>query len=311
MIGDIADSGHGRTDYTLAAALVWKSLFRFDRQSADMTEQEHQPSFSWAERGAYWAKTSPEGKSDMDAGNQAIAAAAEIRPGDNVLDICSGTGEPGISIALHVGPEGSVTAYDLNPEMLQGARDRAANLELANMNFEIGDMMALPFEDNSFDAVTCRFGIMFPDDGAPAVREAARVLKPGKRAVYMVHGPAGANDLYRVLRKTVFAYFGEEEPPGPNRRSRYSGEGELNALLTAAGLEDVAETPLAETQERPAGRFWQRLLERQYGQRLEDLSPDGLEELHRRIAGAFEPYRKGDHYEVLSTDRLGSGRKPA
>ena len=274
-----------------------------------MTEQEHQPSVSWAERGAYWSKTSPEGKSDMDAGNQAIITAAGIRPGDRVLDICSGTGEPSISIALQVGPEGSVTAYDLNTEMLQGARDRAANLELTNMTFEIGDMLELPFDDNSFDAVTCRFGIMFPDDGEPAVREAARVLKPGKRVVYMVHGSAEVNDLYRVLRKTVFAYFNEEPPPGPNRRSRYSAPGELAALLNAAGLEDTTEIELQEMQERPGGRFWQRLLERQYGQRIADLTSENLEDLHRQIEEAFEPYRKGGHYEVLSTDRLGSGQK--
>ena len=269
------------------------------------------PQTTWAERGAYWAATSPEGKSDMDAGNQAIIAAAEIGEGDRVLDLASGAGEPSISIALKVGETGNVTATDANPEMLAGARKRAENLGLQNISFEITEMENLPFPDNEFDKVTCRFGIMFPDDAVAAVREVLRVLKPGGVVCYMVHGTAAENDLYSVLRETVLGFLGEDPSPAHNRRFRFSGEGELTKLLTEAGFTDVSEERLSERQQRPGGRFWQRLLDRSYGSKLGDLSEARMEELQAAIAEAFEPYKKGDGYEVLSTDRIGLGRKPA
>jgi SAM-dependent methyltransferase len=273
------------------------------------------PSTSWAERGAYWARTGPRGKSDIDSGNQAIIAAAGIEEGDRVLDIASGGGEPAISIALKVGEAGSVTATDANPEMLEGARQRAARLGLANIRFEIAAMEKLPFDDGTFGAVTCRFGIMFPDDAVAAVREHARVAKAGAPLVYMVHGPARANTLYTVLRETVHAFLGEPVSPAHNRRFRFSARGELTELLSAAGLVDVAEKDFGETQTRPGGSaqgpMWQRLLERSYGARLEGMSEERLDTLHENICRAFEPYLKGDHYELISTDRLGIGRKPA
>jgi len=266
---------------------------------------------NWAERGAFWARTAPQGLSDQDHGNQAIIAAAGIEEGDHVLDIASGAGEPAISTAIAVGETGSVTAYDANPEMLAGTRQRAENLGLKNLRFEIGQMESLPFDDNTFDAVTCRFGIMFPDDAVAAVGEAVRVLKPGGRVAYMVHGVAEENTLYTVLRDTVWAYFNEQPSSTHNRRFRFSKLGELTELLTAAGLEDIEERKVQENQKRPSeGRMWQRLLDRSYGKRLAGMSDEQLENLHAAIKTAFEPYLRGDHYELLSTDMLGSGRKP-
>lgn len=276
---------------------------------------ETAPSVSWAERGAYWTRTGPQGKSDMDMLNQAIIAAAGIEEGDRVLDIASGGGEPSISIALAVGESGSVTATDANPEMLEGAKQRAANLGLTNMRFEITSMDSLPFEDDSFDAVTCRFGIMFPDDAVPVVREHARVAKPGAPIVYMVHGAGDVNTLYTTLRSTVLDFLQQEESDTHNRRFRYSGPGELTELMTAAGLIDIEEKEISENQERPVTTpdgepMWQRLLKRGYGSRLEGLSEDQIEALQEKIGEAFAPYLRGDHYELLSTDRLVVGHKP-
>ena len=74
--------------------------------------------------------------------------AAEVAPGQAVLDLASGIGEPALSCARRIGDTGRVTATDLVPEMLAGARRRAAEDGLANIDFEIADMEALPFADH-------------------------------------------------------------------------------------------------------------------------------------------------------------------
>src|SRR5690606_2241998 len=102
--------------------------------------------------------------------NRPLIEAAQVRSGARVLDLASGAGEPAIPIARAVGPSGEVVATDLVPEMLKGARRRAAEEGLANIRFEQADMEALPFADESFDAVTCRIGLMYAPDPLRALK---------------------------------------------------------------------------------------------------------------------------------------------
>lgn len=100
---------------------------------------------------------------------------AEIKPGDHVLDVATGTGLVARFAANQVGPKGSVTGYDLNPGMLKVAASIAPQIQWAQ-----GPAEKLPFPADTFDAVTCQFGLMFFQDRAAAVREMYRVLKPGR-----------------------------------------------------------------------------------------------------------------------------------
>jgi ubiquinone/menaquinone biosynthesis C-methylase UbiE len=139
----------------------------------------------WQARSKTWAKTNVQGKSQDDTFNQMIIAATAIKPGEDVLDIATGGGNPAISTALSMDGRGCVTCTDLTQGMLETARKRAENLSLDNMRFIAADMRSLPFPDGIFDCITCRFGIMFPDDKVAAAAEALRVLKPGGRIAYL------------------------------------------------------------------------------------------------------------------------------
>src|SRR5262249_19931082 len=120
---------------------------------------------------------------------EALVDYARPKPGMRVLDLASGTGEPAISLADRVGPEGSVAALDLSVELLAIAEKRAQQRGLKNVHFHPADAPDLPFADESFDLATSRFGVMFFADVQTALRELYRVLRPGARACFAAWGP--------------------------------------------------------------------------------------------------------------------------
>ena len=80
-----------------------------------------------------------------------------------VLDLASGTGDPAITIAEKL-KSGNVIAYDITTEMLSVAAARATKLNLTNLHIITGNMTTLPFPNHTFDAITSRNGLMFPDN---------------------------------------------------------------------------------------------------------------------------------------------------
>src|SRR5271170_1297709 len=130
------------------------------------------------------AKSAAMGRPVTDA----LVEYAQPKSGMRVLDLASGTGEPGISLALKVGPQGHVTAIDLSAELLSLARERAQARGLTNFCAQQADAHNLPFPDSSFDLATSRFGVMFFRDPELAFRQLRRVLRPGARACFVVWG---------------------------------------------------------------------------------------------------------------------------
>ena len=102
-----------------------------------------------------------------------VAEAADIRPGERVLDVACGTGALTLAAAERVGPGGSVVGLDVNPEMLAVARRKPTAIEWIE-----GRAEAMPLPNSSFDAVVSQFGLMFFSDRREALRQALRVLTP-------------------------------------------------------------------------------------------------------------------------------------
>ncbi len=167
---------------------------------------------------------------------------AGIGRGDVVLDVATGPGEPALSVAALVRPEGSVVGIDPVPEMVAGARRAADRLGLRNAQFDVAFADHLPFPDDAFDAVVSRFGVMFFPSPVDGVREMLRVLKPGRKLAFAVWYFADRNPFHHTLSR-IMDRFVEPTPVEPDTPDafRFATQGKLAELLTAAGVADPSE----------------------------------------------------------------------
>jgi len=279
--------------------------------SADLPPPDpSNPRGYWKARSAGWAATTVGALPTDDTLNQALIEAAGIAPGQDVIDLASGTGDPSISIARALQAAGSVTACDLTPEMLAVARRRADELALGNWRVVAADMAALPFADGTFDAATCRFGLMFPNDRLACAVEALRVLKPGGRAAWAVWGAVEENPTYEMTRAGLARFFGEEVPPRERRHS-LGAPGLLAALLTDAGFADVAQRSFTQIREvAPGADYFRRAARRTFPERVANLDEAGVGALTAALETEFAPLRDGGVYRIPSVVRIGVGHKP-
>ncbi|MCY7286711.1 MAG: class I SAM-dependent methyltransferase [Cryobacterium sp.] len=178
------------------------------------------------------------------------------------LDIASGTGEPGLSIA-RLSPKGRVVLTDLVPEMLAVAARRADAQGVANIETQVCSADDLPFDDATFDSVSVRFGYMFFPDMGKATAEFARVLKAGGRVCSSVWVKPGENPWTTIAMQAIAieAVVGAPDPDGPNM-FRCAAPGCVGALYEGAGLRDVAEWDVGvELVTRSPAQYWEMISE--------------------------------------------------
>lgn len=160
---------------------------------------------------------------------------------DQVLDIASGTGEPGLTIATML-DGGKVVITDLADHMLEIAAEKAAKRGITNIETQLCDVCELPFPDNSFDAISCRFGFMFFPDMQLAVNEMYRVLKPGGRIATAVWNVPEKNFWVTAIMGTINRNMElPPPPPGAPGMFRCAKEGLIAGLFREAGLKHVSE----------------------------------------------------------------------
>ena len=266
----------------------------------------------WAQRGRYWDKRADE-LADMAAlFNSPLLDAVGLAPEQMVLDCATGAGEPALTAAKLIAP-GRLMATDLVWEMLAGARRRVRQAGIGNVDFQLADMTALPFLDNWFDRVICRFGIMFVPYPERAAAEALRVLKPGGRAGYMVWGPRAHNIGFDAVARAVERVFGPDDPLVDfTTPFKLADDGAATRALAAAGFENIVEQDVYFSPKIPASeRFWDVQLDMGLGGRLQTATENQREELETLIVENLSSHIKNSQYNLELHIKTVIGNKPS
>jgi len=172
---------------------------------------------------------------------QWLVEAVVPQPGERVLELAAGLGETGLLAAELVAPGGEVLISDQAEGMLEGARERAGELGIANVRFQVlgGEWIDLPTA--SMDIVLCRWGYMLMVDPGAALTETRRVLAPGGRLGAAVWDSIERNPWASLPREELAARGlgpppGAEQGPGP---FTLGGAGRFAELIADAGFTEV------------------------------------------------------------------------
>jgi ubiquinone/menaquinone biosynthesis C-methylase UbiE len=217
----------------------------------------------WGAAAEHWARAAE--KEEVGASADAAAwmlEAADLRPGERVLEVAGGAGRVGLQAAGAVGPEGSVLCSDFSEEMVKVARERFDRLGVSNIETRALDAQDLDLDDGTFDAVLCRFGYMLMPDPLQALRESARVLHPDGRLVLAVWGEAAENPWLAQILEAVMSHL-SAPPPEPGTPGPFSlGEpARLRDLLGQAGFADPeVETIEAKQIYDSLEAWWEKIL---------------------------------------------------
>lgn len=163
------------------------------------------------------------------------------RPGESILDLGTGPGEPALTIASAVGPGGRVLGVDLSERMVELAGQRARSRSLTNASFRVMDCARLELPSSSFDAAVSCFGFQIFTDPEGAASECLRVLRPGGRLAVLVWSTGDRVPLLDVLMGPMLRHAEPDETgylPSPYETG---GPGEMADFLRKAGFRDPRE----------------------------------------------------------------------
>jgi SAM-dependent methyltransferase len=180
---------------------------------------------------------------EAEAGGQVVSRKlvelADLGPGDTVLDVATGYGEPALTAARAVLPGGHVMATDIAPNLLTFGRERAGRAGLDNVEFRESDAETLDFPNGRFDAVLSRQGLQFLPDVAGTLKRLNSALRSGGRLAAAVWGPL-ATVQFALPIPIIMRELGLPPPP-PGRPGPFAlGNAELLARLVAdAGFREI------------------------------------------------------------------------
>ena len=163
-----------------------------------------------------------------------VLTAADVGPGNHVLDIACGTGILARHAAAVIGSKGSVTGVDINEGMLAVARKQNPNI-----TWELGAAESLPFDPGTFDRVVSQFGLMFFNEPVQSISEMRRVIRPGGKIGVAVWASLEDTPGYAAVANLLNELFGPEVARSIEAPYSLGDTQKLGALFDAGGVHDV------------------------------------------------------------------------
>lgn len=212
-----------------------------EQQLEQIRDQQKQ---SWNKFSAGWKKWDKLVMDFLKPMGDEIIRLLNPQKTDVILDVASGTGEPGLTIAAKLSG-GKVIITDLADHMLEIARENAESRGIYNIETVTCDVCDLPFPDNTFDAISCRFGFMFFPDMLLAANEMVRVLKPGGKIATSVWNVPEKNFWVTAIMGTINKNMElPPPPPGSPGMFRCAKDGFISDIFSQAGLKNISQTEI-------------------------------------------------------------------
>jgi len=269
---------------------------------------------AWDGLSAGWEKWDAVIMDQMAPVSAAMIERLGTADGGQHLDVASGTGEPGLSIAMQ-SPHGRVVLTDLSRDMLDVAARRAAAQGVTNVETRVCSAEDLPFADATFDSVSVRFGYMFFPDLPGATAEFARVPQPGGRLVASVWVRPDRNPWTSIAMQAIGTEVAlpAPDPEAPNM-FRCGAPGSVRTLYEAAGLTGVEEwdVDVALVTQSPA-EYWEMISEHVSlaVAALQRVDAPTRARIREQAIAAVRPYEEDGVVRVPGAARCIVGTKPA
>jgi SAM-dependent methyltransferase len=216
-------------------------------QNPDRLKIKHEQKLAWDDSAEGWKRWWPTFERAAQRVNDRLVELAGAHAGQRVLDIATGSGEPALTVARAVGPSGHIVAVDMSAGMLAIARERIEAADLTNVELVESDAESLLLDAHSFDAVLCRWGLMFMPDLDGLLDELHRALKPGGRIATAVWSSGDKVPICSLARDAIRQITGITPPPNAPDPLKLADTSILERALVGAGFRDVSIERLAVT----------------------------------------------------------------
>jgi len=285
---------------------------------------EQQPSFDaakyknaqreqWNKDGAAWRRWNPTLDRWYGDVTRQMLDLARIRPGQRILDIAAGAGEPAVSAAERVGPGGYVLATDIAEGIVELALQVARERGIKQIETHVMDGEKLDLPDASFDAVLCRLGLMYMPHPVTALREWRRALRAGGRVAVAVFSAPDRNS-WGALPASIIRRRAQLPPPVPGQPGPFSlgGPGLLEKVFRQAGFSNPEVRAVPVPLRMASTAEYVRLAREAFGAfnaMMAHLSPQERESVWNEVERSMRSFESASGFEVPGECLVGAATK--
>ncbi len=256
----------------------------------------------WDEMAAGWQRYNDYLWSVSRSVGEWLVARLDPKPGQTILDIAAGPGDTGFVAAKLIGDEGRLITTDFAPQMMDIARERAADLAIENAEFRVMDAEKMDLESDGIDGAICRWGFMLMLDPLAALKETRRVLRPGGALAFSVWAGPEQNSWVTLvgMALTQMGRPPQGDPFGPGGMFSMAEANKVRAMVAEAGF-DAAEIEemVVHWNFDDFDAFWgfQSNVAGAIATLLKELSEDEVVEVRGAIQEAVAPLAQDGRYD--------------
>ena len=281
--------------------------------SFDATKYKNAQREQWNKDAAAWRRWNPTLDDWYGEVTRQMLDLARIKPGQRILDVAAGAGEPSVSAAQRVGPSGYVLATDISEGIVELAHQVARERGFKQIETRAMDGEKLDLPDASFDAVLCRLGLMYMPHPVTALSEWRRALRVGGRVAVVVFSTPDRN-AWGAPAISIIRRRAKLPPPVPGQPGPFSlgAPGVLEGVFRQAGFANPEVRALPVPLRMPTAAEYIRFAQEAFGAfnaMMAHLSPQERESVWKEVEDSMRSFESPRGFEVPGECLVGAATK--